>query len=93
MSYVVHRHHNLDGPSQNDPQEPMPDPTPAEIAREAEAEASVFTQAANIDKLLNTLKTFDIQKDNLADSEEIQVFTFLELKRDDTKVSLGIVSV
>jgi len=93
MWYVVHRHLNLDGSCQNDPQEPMPDPTPAEIAREAEAEASVFNQAANIDKLLSTLKNFDIQKDNLADNEEIQVFNCFKLKRDDIKVSLGIVSV
>ena len=71
----------------------MPDPTPAEIAREAEAETSVFNQAANIDKLLNMLKNFDIQKDNLADNDEIQVHNLLTLKHDGIKVSLGIVSV
>lgn len=71
----------------------MPDPTPAEIAREAEAEASVFNQAANIDKLLSMLKNFDIQKDNLADNDDIQVYNFLKPKRDDIKASLGIVSV
>lgn len=60
----------------------MPDPTPAEIAREAEAEASVFSQAANIDKLLNMLKNFDIQKDNLADSDDIQVHELPTLKHD-----------
>lgn len=65
----------------------MPDPTPAEIAREAEAEASVFSQAANIDKLLSMLKNFDIQKDNLADNDDIQVYDFLKPKRDDIKVS------
>ena len=71
----------------------MPDPTPAEIAREAEAEASIFNQAASIDKLLNMLKTFDIQKDNLADNDEVQVYTVLQLKHDDIEVLLGIVSV
>lgn len=72
----------------------MPDPTPAEIAREAEAEASVFNQAANIDKLLNMLKNFDIQKDNLADSDDIQVHDLPTIKHDGIKLlSLGIVSV
>ena len=32
-------------------QEPVPEPTQAEIAREAEQEAAVFAQAANIDRL------------------------------------------
>ena len=71
----------------------MPDPTPAEMARDAEAEASVFSQAANIDKLLNMLKTFDIQRDNLADNEDIQVYNLFEPKRDDIEVSLGIISL
>ncbi|EJD48216.1 hypothetical protein AURDEDRAFT_144151 [Auricularia subglabra TFB-10046 SS5] len=52
--------------------EPLPDPTPAELAREAEQEAAVFAQAANIDKLLTMLRSFDPAKDNLADNEEIQ---------------------
>jgi signal transducing adaptor molecule len=51
----------------------MPDLTPAEIAREAEAEAAVFAQAGNIDKLLTMLRGIDPLKDNLADNEEIQV--------------------
>lgn len=71
----------------------MPDPTPAEIAREAEAETSIFNQAANIDKLLNMLKNFDIQKDNLADNDEVQVHIHHNLEYDDIKVFLGIVSV
>lgn len=71
----------------------MPDPTPAEMARDAEAEASVFNQAANIDKLLNMLKTFDIQKDNLADNEDIQVYNLFKLILDNIKLSLGIVSI
>ena len=61
----------------NDPlitqQELLPDPTPDEIAREAEQEAAVFAQAANIDKLLGMLRGLDPNKDNLADNEEIQV--------------------
>ena len=93
MSYVVHLRLNRGGPTQSDPQEPMPDPTPAEIARDAEAEASVFNQAANIDKLLNMLKTFDIQRDNLADNEDIQVNNLFKLKRDNIEISLGIVSL
>jgi signal transducing adaptor molecule len=71
----------------------MPDPTPAELAREVEAETAVFGQAANIDKLLNMLKTFDIQKDNLADNDEIQVHNLFKLKRNDIEVSLGTISV
>ncbi|PVF99897.1 hypothetical protein CPB86DRAFT_267290 [Serendipita vermifera] len=52
--------------------EPLADPTPAEIAREAEADAAVFAQAANIDRLLHKLRNFDISKDNLVDDEEVQ---------------------
>ena len=93
MSYVVHLRLNHAGPTQNDPQEPMPDPTPAEMARDAEAEASVFNQAANIDKLLNMLKNFDIQKDNLADNEDIQVYNLFKLILDNIELPLGIVSI
>ena len=53
-------------------QEPLPEPTAAEIAREAEQEASVFSQAANVDRLLMMLRNMDPAKDNLADDEEIQ---------------------
>ncbi|KAH9921712.1 uncharacterized protein BXZ73DRAFT_51654 [Epithele typhae] len=52
--------------------EPLPEPTAAEIAREAEQEASVFSQAANVDRLLMMLRTMDPAQDNLADNEEIQ---------------------
>ncbi|KAF7983653.1 hypothetical protein HWV62_19533 [Athelia sp. TMB] len=52
--------------------EPMPEPTAAELAKEAEQEASVFMQAANVDKLLTMLREMDPAKDNLADNEEIQ---------------------
>lgn len=51
----------------------MPDPTPAELAREAEQEAAVFSKAADVDKLLNMLKEVDPTTDKLADNEEIQV--------------------
>lgn len=51
----------------------MPEPTAAELAKEAEQEASVFMQAANVDKLLTMLRELDPAKDNLADNEDIQV--------------------
>lgn len=51
----------------------MPDPTPEEITKEAEQEAFVFAQAANIDKLLSMLRGLDPSRDSLADNEEIQV--------------------
>ncbi|EPT01024.1 hypothetical protein FOMPIDRAFT_1162436 [Fomitopsis schrenkii] len=52
--------------------EPLPEPTAAELAREAEQEAAVFAQAANVDRLLTLLRGMDPAKDNLADNEEIQ---------------------
>ncbi|KZT07511.1 uncharacterized protein LAESUDRAFT_608996, partial [Laetiporus sulphureus 93-53] len=52
--------------------EPLPEPTAAEIAKEAEQEAAVFSQAANVDRLLTLLRQMDASKDNLADNEEIQ---------------------
>ena len=54
-------------------QEPLPEPSAAEIAKEAEQEAAVFAQAANVDRLLTMLRQMDPAKDNLADNEEIQV--------------------
>lgn len=51
----------------------MPELTPAELAREAEQEAAVFSKTADVDKLLNMLKGVDPMTDNLADDEEIQV--------------------
>jgi hypothetical protein len=54
-------------------QEPLPEPTAAELAKEAEQEAAVFAQAVNVDKLLTMLRGLDPAKDNLADNEEIQV--------------------
>ena len=53
----------------------MPEPTAAELAKEAEQEAAVFAQAINVDKLLTMLRNLDPAKDNLADNEEIQVCT------------------
>ncbi|KAI0076568.1 hypothetical protein K474DRAFT_1662768 [Panus rudis PR-1116 ss-1] len=52
--------------------EPLPEPTAAELAREAEQEAAVFNQAANVDRLLTMLRQLDPAKDNLADNDEIQ---------------------
>lgn len=52
--------------------EPLPEPTAAEIAREAEQEAAVFAQAANVDRLLTMLRSLDASRENLADNEEIQ---------------------
>lgn len=51
----------------------MPELTASELAKEAEQEAAVFSQAVNVEKLLNMLRAFDPAKDNLADNEEIQV--------------------
>ena len=53
-------------------QEALPEPTSAELAAEAQQEASVFSQAADVDRLLTMLRTLDPAKDNLADNEEIQ---------------------
>ncbi|KAH9975766.1 hypothetical protein BGW80DRAFT_1157286, partial [Lactifluus volemus] len=52
--------------------EPLPEPTPAELAAEAQQEAAIFAQAANVDRLLTMLRELDPAKDNLADNEEIQ---------------------
>ncbi|TEB36861.1 hypothetical protein FA13DRAFT_1622987 [Coprinellus micaceus] len=52
--------------------EPMPEPTASELAKEAEQEAAVFSQAADVERLLNSLRNLDPDKDNLADNEEIQ---------------------
>ena len=54
-------------------QEALPEPTAAELAKDAEQEAAVFSQAAGVDRLLTMLRQMDPAKDNLADNEEIQV--------------------
>ena len=51
----------------------MPEPTASELAKEAEQEASVFSQAEDAERLLSSLRNLDPDKDNLADNEEIQV--------------------
>lgn len=74
----------------------MPDLTPADLAREAEAEAAVFAQAGNIDKLLTMLRGTDPLKDNLADNEEVQVGCFCRNVReamDDDGGFLGTISL
>ena len=63
-------------------QEALPEPTAAELAKEAEQEASVFSQAANVDRLLTKLRQMDPAKDNLADNEEIQVGRDCSMCRD-----------
>ncbi|SOV03431.1 Class E vacuolar protein-sorting machinery protein HSE1 [Ustilago sp. UG-2017a] len=50
----------------------LPDPTPEELQREAEMEARIFSQAADIDRLLNKLRSLDPVRDNLAEDEELQ---------------------
>ncbi|KAK7433760.1 hypothetical protein VKT23_020587 [Stygiomarasmius scandens] len=54
--------------------EPLPEPTSVALAREAEAEAAVFAQAINVEKLLTLLRGFDSTKRSLADDEEIQEY-------------------
>ena len=58
----------------------MPEPTAVELAKEAEQEAAVFSQAVNVEKLLNMLRALDPVKDNLADNEEIQVGSIFPLR-------------
>jgi GAT domain len=53
-------------------QEPLPEPTAAELTAEAQQEAAIFAQAANVDRLLTMLRSLDPAKDSLADNEEIQ---------------------
>ncbi|KIO32004.1 hypothetical protein M407DRAFT_67208, partial [Tulasnella calospora MUT 4182] len=52
--------------------EPLPEPTPADMAKEAQMEVDVFSQAPNIDRLLSLLRGLDPVKDNLADNDELQ---------------------
>lgn len=52
--------------------EVLPDPTPADVQREAEMEAKIFAQANNIDRLLSKLRGLDPARDNLAEDEELQ---------------------
>jgi len=68
----------------------LPEPTAAELAKEAEQEAAVFAQAVNIDKVLTMLCGLDPAKDNLADNEEIQVRTQYYRYRIFAKSSLHL---
>ncbi|KAG8784683.1 ESCRT-0 subunit protein hse1 [Ceratobasidium sp. 428] len=52
--------------------EPLPEQTAAELAKEAETEALVFSQGGAIDTLLQKLREFDPAAENLNDNEEIQ---------------------
>ncbi|KAG9019198.1 ESCRT-0 subunit protein hse1 [Tulasnella sp. 427] len=52
--------------------EPLPEPSPADLAKEAQIEIDVFSQAPNIDRLLSLLRGLDPLKDNLADNDELQ---------------------
>lgn len=52
--------------------EVLPDPTPDELQREAEMEAHIFSQAADIDRLLSKLRSLDPARDNLTEDEELQ---------------------
>jgi signal transducing adaptor molecule len=63
----------------------MPEPTAAEMTKEAEQEAAVFAQAVNVENLLNMLRSLDPAKDNLADNEEIQV-SILKILSDPSDV-------
>ncbi|KAA1082446.1 ESCRT-0 subunit protein hse1 [Puccinia graminis f. sp. tritici] len=51
--------------------ETIPDPSPEALTREAEAEAAVFAQACEIDRLLQMMNNLDAKRDNLADNDEL----------------------
>jgi len=69
--------------------EVLPDPTPADLQREAEMEAKIFAQANNIDRLLSKLRGLDPARDNLAEDEELQVSNAWFLGHDMTYVKKG----
>jgi len=71
----------------------MPEPTAAELGKEAEQEAAVFAQAINVQKLLDMLRSFDPTSDNLADNEEIQVLRLLPHLLGSPDSLVGIVSI
>lgn len=50
----------------------LPDPSEADLRREAEQEAVIFAQAHDIDRLLSKLRSMDPATTNLADDEELQ---------------------
>ncbi|KAI7935298.1 hypothetical protein MJO28_016825, partial [Puccinia striiformis f. sp. tritici] len=51
--------------------ETIPDPSPETLSKEAEAEAVVFGQANEIDRLLEMMNNLDAKRDNLADNDEL----------------------
>lgn len=52
--------------------ENLPDPTPAELAREAEEELKVFAAAKNVERLLSVLSSADINDPRVAEDEQLQ---------------------
>jgi len=71
----------------------MPEPTASEIAKDAEQEAGVFSQAANVDRLLTMLKSLDAAKENIADDEEIQVRISCSVDEHEFNSLVGTLSV
>ncbi|CAG8515201.1 11062_t:CDS:10 [Ambispora gerdemannii] len=52
--------------------EKITEPSPADLAREAEMEASVFSEACNVERLLELLSNIDPTKDSFSENEAIQ---------------------
>ncbi|GBB88446.1 hypothetical protein RclHR1_00150042 [Rhizophagus clarus] len=52
--------------------EKLPEPTAADIAREAEMEAAIFAEGRNIDQLLEMLAGLDPTRDSVTENEVIQ---------------------
>ncbi|RGB32060.1 hypothetical protein C1646_707563 [Rhizophagus diaphanus] len=52
--------------------EKLPEPTAADIAREAELEAAIFAEGRNIDQLLEMLAGLDPTRDSVTENEVIQ---------------------
>ncbi len=52
--------------------ENLAEPTPAELQREAEDEARVFSEAKNVEKLLSILSSADARDSSIADNEQLQ---------------------
>ena len=51
------------------------------LTREVEQEAAIFTQAANVDRLLTLLGDLDATGERLADNEELQVRDSIQADR------------
>ncbi|CAG8697415.1 6971_t:CDS:10, partial [Funneliformis mosseae] len=52
--------------------EKLPEPTAADIAKEAEIEAAIFAEGRNIDQLLELLAGLDVTRDSVTDNDHIQ---------------------